>query len=166
MLSCLLHSLISLILVGTRGYRACLYFSFLDLSLWAHEEIVLALIFCFWIDLRGHTRVSCLPLFIYFPDRYSFYDALDRSFPVGTREWRVCPSSTLWVGWPVPLFSRTGQLLLYCQHTKSQVMKSLSHLYCKIALVLFWCWTLVLFLCRYSWTIGLINLVNLDVVST
>ena len=31
---------------------------FLDISLWAHEEIVLDFIFCFWIDICSTTLSS------------------------------------------------------------------------------------------------------------
>ena len=37
---------------------------------------------------------------------------------------------------------------------------------CKIALVLFYCWTLVLILCRFLWKMSLINQVNIPVVFT
>ena len=99
------------------------------------------------LNVCRHRRRSCLPLLLFsgsifmgtwgycawlyfsFLVRSSFYDVLFRLFPVGTRDWRVLPSSTLMVGWSVPLFSRTVQLSLYCQHQKLQVMKSLFHLY-------------------------------------
>ena len=117
--------------LGTRGDRTCLSFLSMDLYSWAHEEIVLAFIFCFWIDLCRHTRRFCLPFFSVSGSIFFLW----RSRSIVTRVWHVCPSSTLWVGWSVPLFSHTHKLLLYCQHTKLQVMKYLSHLYCEIALV-------------------------------
>ena len=111
------------------------------------------------LDLRMYTRISCLPKFFLlcflFMDRSLFSDSLFRLFSGGTRDWRVCPSSTLQVVWLVSLFSRTSQLSLYCQHTNSQVMKSLYHLYRKIALVFFYCWTSDLVLCISLLTMGL-----------
>ena len=172
------------IFVRTQGDRAWLYFLFLYRSLWAHEEILIDFIFCFWINLCGHRRRSWLPFFsvsrlmfmgtqrdrdwisFLFLDKSSFGDALARFPPVDTRDWHVFPSSTVWVGQSVPLFSRTGQISMYYHNTKQQVMKSLSHLYCEIVLVSFSCWTSVLLLYRSLWMIGLINLVNLHVVST
>ena len=141
------------------------------------------LFFFFWINICGHTRRSCLAffsvhgsifvgtrgypdcLYLLFLDWSLFDDALVGLFPVGKLDWHVCPSSMLRVGWSFLLFSCNGHLFLYCQHTKSQVMKSLSHLYREIAPVSFPCWTSVLLIWRYSWTMGLINLVILDVVS-
>ena len=58
--------------MGTRGYPACLYFLFLNITLKVHKEIVLALLF--WLV------------------RSSFYDVLVISFPVGTRKYRACLS--------------------------------------------------------------------------
>ena len=49
--------------VCTQLDPAWLSISFLDRSSGAHEEIMLASIFCFWVDLHRHTRRSCLPLF-------------------------------------------------------------------------------------------------------
>ena len=40
-----------------------------------------------------------------FLNRSEFRDAFVRLFPVGTHDWRFCPSSTLRVVWSVPLFS-------------------------------------------------------------
>ena len=79
---------------GKQGDCACLYFMFPYQSWWAHEEIVRA-----FIGLLGWSL---------------FYDILVRLFTVCTRDWRVCPCSTINVGRPVLLFSGTGQLLLYC----------------------------------------------------
>ena len=59
----LLHSLVISMFVGTQGYHACLYFCFLDQYLGAHEEIVLASLFCFQIDVIRNTRRLCLPFF-------------------------------------------------------------------------------------------------------
>ena len=117
-----------------------LSFSLLDIfQINLHYIFILSTALSFHIDLRSHTRVLCLPLFLIFwflfLYLYPFGDSLVRSFPVGIRSWLVCPSSTLRVGWSVPLFSRTSQLSLYCQHTKLQVIKSLSHLYREFALV-------------------------------
>ena len=129
-----MHSLISSIFVGTRGYCACLYFFFS--------------VFCF--------------LFL---DWSLFGESLVIFFPIGTRDWRVCPSSTLQVWWSVPLFYCTNQLLLYYQHNKSQVMKYLSHLYVKLLPCYF---PVELCSCLYwcsFWTMVLIKLVNIDVVS-
>ena len=93
------------------------------------------------LDLRMYTRISCLPKFFLlcflFMDRSLFSDSLFRLFSGGTRDWRVCPSSTLRVGWPVLLFSRTGHLLIYCQNMEVQVTKTLYHLYRKISLLSF-----------------------------
>ena len=63
MLYYLLHSIVSSMFVGTEVNRACFYFHFLDQYPGAHEEIVLASILCFLINLCRHTRRSCLPLF-------------------------------------------------------------------------------------------------------
>ena len=71
MLCHLLHSLVSSMFVVTRGDRACLYFSFLDRSLGAHEEIVLVSLLCFRINIRRQTRRLCLPLFSDWVDLYS-----------------------------------------------------------------------------------------------
>ena len=49
--------------VGTRGDHARPSLHFMDRSSWANEEIVISLIFYFWIDLCRHTRRLCLPLF-------------------------------------------------------------------------------------------------------
>ena len=49
--------------VVTRGDRDCLSFYFMGRYLWAHEEIVLASLFCFLIDICRHMRISCLPFF-------------------------------------------------------------------------------------------------------
>ena len=46
------------VFVVTLGYRACLPFLFPDQSFWAHKEIVLAFIFCFWIDICSTTLSS------------------------------------------------------------------------------------------------------------
>ena len=46
------------ILMGTQEDHAWLYFLFTDQSWWAHEEIVLAFILCFWIDLHFTTLSS------------------------------------------------------------------------------------------------------------
>ena len=51
-------SVYGLIFMGTQGYRVCLSFLFLDQSLWAHEEIVLAFLFFFWIGIRLVTLLS------------------------------------------------------------------------------------------------------------
>ena len=77
---------------------------------------MLAFILCFYINICGHTGRFCLPFFsvsesvfvvtrvdraclsFLFLDQSSSDDALVRSFPVGTRDWRVCPSSMLRVG--------------------------------------------------------------------
>ena len=79
MLYYLLHSLVSSMLAGIRGYCACLYFSFLDQYLGKHEEIVLASLFCFQINLRRHTRRSCLPFFSYWVNLHSITFLSDRS---------------------------------------------------------------------------------------
>ena len=42
---------------------ACLSLSFLGLFSWSHNEILLASIFCFRVDLCRHTRILCLPFF-------------------------------------------------------------------------------------------------------
>ena len=145
---------------------------------------MLAFLFCFWIDICGNTRRSWLTLFfvsgsiflgtqgdrdyLYFMflDRSSFNDAIIKLLPVGIHDWHVCPYSTLRVGWPVPLLYRTDQLSNYCQQNKSLVMKSLFQLYCEIFLVFFSCWTSVLLLWHSSWTMDMINLVNIHIVST
>ena len=122
------------------------------------------------LDVRKHMRRLWLPFFIIlcflFQYWYLFGDSFVRFSPVGTHDWCVCPSSTIRVGWKVLIFSRNHKLSLYCQHTKLQVMKYLSQLYHKIALVYFSCWTSALLLWCSLWTMDLINLVNLDVVST
>ena len=111
------------------------------------------------LDIGRHTSRSCMPLSLVlcfmFMDISSLGESIDRLFPCGTRDWYVFPSSTLWLGWPVPLFSRIVQLTMYCQHTKLQVMKSLSRLYRKIALVLSSCWTSAFLFCCSLWTMGL-----------
>ena len=64
--------------VGTRGDCACLSFSFVDRSSGAHEEIVLASLFCFRINLCRHTRRSCLPFFSNWVDLRSMTFLSDR----------------------------------------------------------------------------------------
>ena len=163
---------------------------FLSTALYCHIDIrrhtrrlFLHFLFYFWIDLRVKSIILWLPLFsisvsMFVGKRVDhdclflwlnwslFDDALVRSFPVGTRDGRVCPSRTIQVGWSVPLFSCTVKLFLYYHHIKLQGVKSLSHLYHKIALVLFSCCTLALLLYHSLWTMGMINLLNIDVVYT
>ena len=79
MLYYLLHSIVRLMFVGKEEDRACLYFYFLDRYSWAHEKIVLASIFCFRIDRRRHTRISCLHLFSDWFDLSSMTFLLDCS---------------------------------------------------------------------------------------
>ena len=64
---------------GTRGDRDRLYFYFLDRSSREHEKIVIAFIFCFWIDLCRNTRRSCLPFFSDCVDLCSMKLLSDRS---------------------------------------------------------------------------------------
>ena len=101
------------------------YYMFLGLYLWAHEEFVLVFLFYFLIYSCGPTRRSCLLLFSVSGSILVLWHSC-QIFPVGTRDCLVSPSSKLRVGKSVLLFYRTGHLLLYCQHTKLQVMKSLS----------------------------------------
>ena len=63
MLYYLLHSLVSLMFVGTRGDHACPYFPFMNGSSGSHEEIVLAYLFCLRTDLHRHTKRSFLTFF-------------------------------------------------------------------------------------------------------
>ena len=51
-------SVSGLIFVGKQVDRACLYFLFMDLSLWAHEEIIIAFLFCLWINISSVTLLS------------------------------------------------------------------------------------------------------------
>ena len=95
------------------------------------------------LNLCGNTRGLCLPFYLLscflFLYRYLFGESSIRLFPVGTHDWCICPYLTLPVGLSVPIFSCTGQLLRYYQHTKAQVMKYMSHLYHKNDPVLFSC---------------------------
>ena len=56
------------IFVVTLGYRACLSFLFPDQSWWAQKEIVLAFIFCFWIDICSTTLSSDCSLLAHVTD--------------------------------------------------------------------------------------------------
>ena len=108
-----------------RGHpsRSCLpFFSFSRSIFVVTRGDLDFLYFYFRVDLRGHTRRFWLPLFsvsgsifvdtqgdrdclyFLFLDRSSFGDTLVRFFPVGIRDWRVFPSSMLFLVWPVPLF--------------------------------------------------------------
>ena len=130
-ISCLpFFSVSGSIFLVTQGDRVCLSFYFIGRYSWARKEIVLALLLCSGSIFVG-TQGDCACLYFLFLGRSLFYYVLVRFFPVGTRDWRVCSSSALWVGLSVPLFSRMGQLLLYCQHMKSRVIKSLSRIYAK-----------------------------------
>ena len=104
-------------------YYYLIYCTLLSIKYWwSHEEIVHTFLSSFLSYASGLVFVWWL---------------LIKYFPVGTLDWCVRPYSTLWLGWSVPIFSCTSQLLLYCNHKKLQLMKSLSQLYCEIALVLF-----------------------------
>ena len=65
--------------VGTRGDLTCLSFSFLYQYSWAHEEIMLASLFCFRIDLCRHTRRLWLPFFSYWFNLHYMVFLSDRS---------------------------------------------------------------------------------------
>ena len=109
MLYYLLHSLFRSILVGTQGYRACLSFSFMDRSLGANKDIVLASIFFFQIDICRHTRISCLLFFSYWLDICSMTFS---SYFSCWHMWILClPLFSYWVYLRSMMFSSDSSML-------------------------------------------------------
>ena len=160
-----LFSVSGSISVDTRGDLAWLYLSFLERYLWAHGEIMLAILFCFRIDLRSHTKRSWLPFF-----------SVSGSIFVLWRSRQIFPFWHMWLAC-LPFFNSLGGIIspdifsywsaitVLSEYEVSCDEVSVSPIH-KIAPMSFSCWTLVLLLRRSLWTMDMINLVNIDVLST
>ena len=136
----------------------------------------------FWVDIHGHTRRSCLPFFsIYgsiFVDTRGYCARL--YFIIGSIFLLWCSRQIVpcWHTWLVfmPFFNALGGMIspaiffyrsavaVISAHEVAGDEVSVSPIL-KISLVSFSCWTLVLIIFRFSWTMGLLNLENIYIVS-